>query len=624
MAVKFKHKVVSVSAFVLLFALLVLSAIQYLSVRAAIKTQTAQSINEIIQGIGNTVTAQMKGATDLAALTTNLVAATDTLEGAFPILSQPQLTDAFLLIGYGEEQTGRYVASDPGWNPGANWDPRKRPWYTDAKNARELIITSPYADAVSNEIVVSIGAPVFKQGQFSGAIFYDVSLAKLGEMINSFNLLDAGYAFMVSKDGSTISHPDVNLNGKPSTEFLGQIKPSESLQYVKVDGEDKLVLFKEVTDLDWYLGVMLDENAVFAALSQLRRNAAVFAFISVVLATLLLSLVISWLLRPLDEINTAMAAIAKGNADLTVRLNTNHEPEFSALATNFNAFTNTLRTLIVNIQRSGHEVLSDAQHTSHVAAQSRQAIETQLETIKVLNNATTHMSATEHQVTKCAQEAAQAIKDTDQVAIQGEAIVAETTNTIGALSNQISSAMNVVTELESSSTAIEQILSVINSIAEQTNLLALNAAIEAARAGESGRGFAVVADEVRSLAQRTQEATTEIRGMINQLQSGSENAVTVMKQSQDYVEKTVDKAEQTRHALEDMRSAIRHIVELNSRIADMLHEQNDIVSNVNNSSASIKEISESVYNEARSVDSTMQSQVDKITGQEQLLEQFKV
>lgn len=98
MAVKFKHKVVSVSAFVLLFALLVLSVIQYLSVRAAIKTQTAQSINEIIQGIGNTVTAQMKGATDLAALTTNLVAATDTLEGAFPILSQPQLTNAFLLM----------------------------------------------------------------------------------------------------------------------------------------------------------------------------------------------------------------------------------------------------------------------------------------------------------------------------------------------------------------------------------------------------------------------------------------------------------------------------------------------------------------------------------------------
>ena len=35
-----------------------------------------------------------------------------------------------------------------------------------------------------------------------------------------------------------------------------------------------------------------------------------------------------------------------------------------------------------------------------------------------------------------------------------------------------------------------------------------------------GRGFAVVADEVRKLASQTQEATQEIRSMIEQLQRG--------------------------------------------------------------------------------------------------------
>jgi len=90
--------------------------------------------------------------------------------------------------------------------------------------------------------------------------------------------------------------------------------------------------------------------------------------------------------------------------------------------------------------------------------------------------------------------------------------------------------------------------------------LALNAAIEAARAGEYGRGFAVVADEVRILAGKTQQATTEIQSIIEELQQRARNAVEVMGNGQARAETT-------------QRQAVK--------VSDFLHEIKDNLAQLN-------------------------------------------
>jgi len=78
----------------------------------------------------------------------------------------------------------------------------------------------------------------------------------------------------------------------------------------------------------------------------------------------------------------------------------------------------------------------------------------------------------------------------------------------------VSSVINAMSNIENSSARIGNIIQVMEEISFQTKLLALNAAVEAARAGEAGKGFAVVAQEVRALADRSRQASKQIRDVI--------------------------------------------------------------------------------------------------------------
>lgn len=295
--------------------------------------------------------------------------------------------------------------------------------------------------------------------------------------------------------------------------------------------------------------------------------------------------------RPLQSVTRTMHDLASGDGDLTIRSDVRSRDELGQLAGGMNAFLDKLQTLIASLAQTADQVRVAAVQLSGLNAENQRMVDTQQQATERVARAMHEMSSTVGNVSESASGAAAAAQDADEQVVNGSGLVQESSAAIRGVAEDFGRATETVNALENQITGIGSVVDVIRGIAEQTNLLALNAAIEAARAGEQGRGFAVVADEVRTLAGRTQSSTAEIQGMIEQLQAGAGQAVSVMRNGQDRAQDTVGRAEAAGEALEAITQSVKAITDKNTQIASAAEEQHAVTSEVNQSVEEISGIS---------------------------------
>jgi len=255
---------------------------------------------------------------------------------------------------------------------------------------------------------------------------------------------------------------------------------------------------------------------------------------------------------------------------------------------------------------------------------------------KVSQQLNTQRNETEHVVTAMKemsltiQDLARTITDTAQSAKQGQELtksgqqtIITSVSAINTLSVQLTEVDNMITKLSDGSKSISTVLSEISSIADQTNLLALNAAIEAARAGEQGRGFAVVAEEVRALAMRTQQSTEEIRSLLTQLQSDSDNAVVAMNKGSELSVSCVSLSNEAGEALNNIHNEVSLISDATAQIATAVEEQSVVSEQANQNIERINEIAISCEESSQESSFLSSELIDKLSAQESLITQFK-
>lgn len=209
--------------------------------------------------------------------------------------------------------------------------------------------------------------------------------------------------------------------------------------------------------------------------------------------------------RQREEQDLLVSTLAEGltklaSGDLRAKITQEFPEAYEQLREDFNRTAEALEEIIGTIANSVGTISGDSTEIANSASELSTRTEQSVEMLLQTSAAIEQMTISVQSASQGAEQADAKVRDARAEAEKSGEIVSEASVAMG--------------EIESSSDAISQIISVIEGIAFQTNLLALNAGVEAARAGEAGRGFAVVASEVRALAQRSSEAAHEIEELI--------------------------------------------------------------------------------------------------------------
>lgn len=228
------------------------------------------------------------------------------------------------------------------------------------------------------------------------------------------------------------------------------------------------------------------------------------------------------------------------------------------------------------VREIADEAVSLSQMSSDVARRSDAVVrgsDQQSEAAAAMAASIEQLTVSINHISSHAQDARNLSQESGRLSREGGEVISSAVSEMHRINESVDQAATTIADLASKTQTISSIMQVIKDIADQTNLLALNAAIEAARAGEMGRGFAVVADEVRKLSERTGQATQEIAGMIQEIQTSSDQSRACMEEAVGRVKTGLQLAVQGGEAISHIRDSATGVVDVVNEISHALKEQ---------------------------------------------------
>ncbi|SHN53826.1 methyl-accepting chemotaxis protein [Fervidobacterium gondwanense] len=289
------------------------------------------------------------------------------------------------------------------------YDPTSRPWYKDAvAKPGQIIITEPYADASTGQLVVTIAKTIQTDEGIVGVVALDFDISKLSEklMVKGKGL---GYLnAVVSESGNILLHTDTTLIGKnvSDQEFFKKwlSGPESGVFGYTFNNVKRITGYKRLPN-GWIFATLVIEKDLMK-----EANIATIVMIGITVIAIILSILLAlwftrtFIVKPINEIVAAAEKVAQG--DLTVNIETKSKDEIGKIATGLSSTINALRGIVSQIQQEGNVIKQEASQVAAVSEETSATIEELTAQVDSVNTNVNNASAAIEEMTSGIQEVA--------------------------------------------------------------------------------------------------------------------------------------------------------------------------------------------------------------------------
>ncbi len=207
-------------------------------------------------------------------------------------------------------------------------------WYQMPKILKKPIWTEPYFDdGGGNIIMTTYSVPFYRldgdKKVFSGIVTVDISVSWLEKIVSEIKILKTGYAFLISRNGTIITHPQKSFimnetifsiaeeKGDPEIRNIGRdminggsgFRPANSSLFQKPGW----IYYTSIPFNGWSLGIFFPSDELFEELENFSKAIIVIAFFGIVALLSVIIAVTRKITSPLRMLATAAVKIGGGD-----------------------------------------------------------------------------------------------------------------------------------------------------------------------------------------------------------------------------------------------------------------------------------------------------------------------